>query len=367
MKSLNEKIDKLLGIIGEIFVSGAGTGKASGFELWPFHPIYGRLFFTKTWFKHFIKLLRGIEKQGFTNEKIARAFNAPSQITQFFWMLDGIKQSNLSIKDRLRITQKLFDLLATWRKNIFCEGGKNLIQDEKEIDKVLSEAQFTNLEGKEGLRRDLYRFESGLWLYAEMINFENHPFAHSFQGPYQWNGSILVVKKYFDLRPEFWKFSNKLEIDKVEIYEVYKEGTKVEFDFFERGIRSTENYRGNLIGAAMKVDGKSMSLDGAFQKVSSNLDSVITEGSAYIQNLEHKELLVQYAGHWFYALKPFCGLLGDKRSYKVPQEVKDNIYKRYDEFNESWKVIEEQRKYLCKLSREEQIKVSNKIFDPRII
>lgn len=363
---LDKKIDKLLEIIGEIFVSGAGAGKASGFELWPFHPIYGRLFFTKVWFERFIKLLKEIEKKGFTIKEIAKTFKAPSQITQFFWMLDGIKQSDLSIEERLEITQKLFDFLAVWRQNIFCEDGKNLIWDEAGLSHALSEIKFINLERKEELKRDLYRLESGLWLYAEMINFENHPLAHSFQGPYQWKDKVLVVKKYFNLRPEFWEFTKNLNFVEIEIYELYKKGTNIEFGFFERGIRSTEDYRGNLKGVAIKVNDEPIALESVLPKALSSLSSVITQGSTYIQNLNHKELLVQCAGHWFNALKPLCDLIGDEKNYKVPQEVHDNIYKRYERFYEIWEKIEAQRKHLAKLPPEEQIKIANKIFDPRI-
>lgn len=352
--------------IGEIFVSGASAGKASGFELWPFHPMYGRLFFTQIWFNNFNKLLMEAENRGFTIEEIAKAFKAPSQIAQFFWMLDGMKQSNLNIKRRLEIVGKLFDLIAVWRKNIFCEKGENLILDKKAVSGVLNKIKFANLEKQEEMKNNLYRFETELWLYAEMTNFENHPFIHSFQGPYKLGDKKLIIKKYFDLKPEFWKFSQKLMFNEIEIYEIYKQQAEIEFDFFERGIRSVENYRQYLVRAAMTSNGNQISLDGTFQSILSNLNIVIDKGVTYINQLDYKELLVLYAAHWFHALRPICRLLGDEESYKVPQKVKENIYNRYSQFSKIWDEIQKQRENLIALPIAEQIKMSNKIFDPRI-
>ncbi len=367
MKPLDNKIEKLLDIIGEIFVSGASAGKASGFELWPFHPMYGRLFFTQIWFDNFNRLLKETEDRGFTTEEIARIFNAPSQIAQFFWMLDGMKQSKLSIKRRLEIVGNLFDLIKVWRReNVFCEKGENLISEKKEVGRILNTIKFTNLEKQEEIKDNLYRFETALWLYAEMTNFENHPFTHSFQGPYKLGDKRLVVRKYFDLRPEFWKFSQNLTFDEIEIYEIYQWQAKIKFDFFERGVRSVDNYRQYLINAAMTSKDNQISLNGHFRQILSNLNFVIDEGVSYINQLDYKKLLVQYAAHWFHALKPICRLLGNKKSYKVPKEVKENIYERYDQFSRIWSVIQKQRENIVALPIAEQLKLSNKIFDPRI-
>lgn len=361
---LDQKIGKFLGIVAEITVKGAGKQKVSGFELWPFHPIRGRLFFTKSWFTHLLSYLRQLDKKGLNDEEIARAFKAPSKIAQLLWMLDGMKQADLSMDERLYIVERLFDLLGIWRKDIFCGGGRNLVWDQKQAGEVIEKARFIDLQKEPTLKQNICTFESALWMYTEMIYFSNHPLAHSFQGPYELDNKVLVVRRYFDLKPPFWSFSRKLKFDEVEILETYKRGTKIKFDFFERGVRSRESYRDKLLESSVMVGSRSISPNDELKEVLSNLTGVVRKGSMYIRGLSLQDLIAKYASYWFFALKPLYGLMG--KPWQLPKEVEDNIYKRFDEINAVWQKIEEERLSAGDLSMEERAENMKKIFDPRL-
>ncbi len=361
---LDKKIDKFLEIVAEIVVGGAGKQKVSGFELWPFHPIQGRLFFTKSWFTDLLSSLKQIDEKGFADQKIAFAFKAPSKIAQLLWMLDGIKQTNLSIDERLYIVERLFDLLGIWRKEIFCKDGKNLILSSKEIEELVKKTRFIDLQNKSRLKQNICILESALWMYAEMIYFSNHPFAHSFQGPYELDDKILIVRKYFDLKPPFWSFSEKLKFNEVEILEIYEKGTEIKFDFFERGLRTQEPYRDKLVGVSLKADSQVLSSANETEKILANLNEVIEEGSKYIQGLDLQDLIAKYTSYWFYALKPFYDLLG--KPWRLPKEVEDNIYRHFDKINAIWQKLEEERLSVGALSMKERAENFKKVFDPRI-
>jgi hypothetical protein len=363
-KDLDNKINKLLDIVAEIVVGAAGKQKVSGFELWPFHPIQGRLFFTKDWFAYLFKYLKQIDEENLSDKRIAYSFKAPSKIAQLLWMLDGIKQTELTIEERLYVVQRLFDLLGVWRKDIFCKDGKNLTLSLKEVKQLVKRAKFVELKNNPSFKKDVCVLESALWMYAEMIYFSNHPFAHSFQGPYKLGSKILVKRNYFDLRPEFWPFSKKLKFGEVEILEIYKKEADIKFDFFERGIRTQKPYRDKLLEVSIRVGKRALSSEKGVEGVLANLNVVIENGSRRIQKLSRQDLIAKYASYWFYALKPLYQLV--KEPWQLPQEVEDNIYKRFDKINAIWRGIEKKRLSAGKLTLKERAESFKRLFDPRI-
>jgi len=365
MNNLNIKIDKLLNMIAEMLVKVSGKKKEIAFYLWPLHPTHGTLFFTQSWFSRLYSILKRLEEKGVGDEKIAVLLQAPSRIAQMFWKIEVIKQSGLSEKERVYIIEKLFNVLTFYRKkDIFCEDGKNIIWDSKKIRKITKEMKFINIHTNEELKQSLCVFESALLMYAELIYFMHHPFIHSFQGLYEIDNKKLIRRYYFDLKPEkIWKFTKNLTFKEVEIFEIYTGDMKMEFDFFERGTRTTTSYRDKLLKVAIKIDGKEIFTKNEIQKIMSNLNKVIIEGSKYIQRLSQQDLLAKYAEQWFYVLKPLSDLLNE--DWKPPQEVYDNIYKKPSQFNKIWKNIEEQQKKSAVLPTKKRIEDIKKRFDPR--
>ena len=365
MDNLNTKIDKLLNMIAEMLVKVSGKKKEIAFYLWPLHPTHGTLFFTQSWFSRLYGIFKRLEKKGVGDEKIAVLLQAPSRIAQMFWKIEVIKQSGLSEKERVYIIEKLFNVLAFYRKkDIFCKDGKNIIWDPKKIREITEKVKFVDICHQRELKQSLYVLESALLLYAELIYFMHHPFTHSFQGLYGIDNKKLLRRYYFDLKPEkIWKFTKNLTFKEVEIFEIYTGDIKMEFDFFERGTRTTTAYRDRLLKMAINIDGRKIFTKNEIQKVMSNLNEVIIEGSKYIQGLSQQDLLAKYAEQWFYVLKPLSDLLNE--DWKPPQEVYDNIYKKSSQFNKIWKNIGEQQKKSAILPVKKRIEDIKKRFDPR--
>lgn len=366
MKKLDKNIDQLLDLICEIVIGGEKGKEEAGFQLWPFHPMYGRIFFTKVWFRNFYDALKKIQDRGFSDLQLAKVFEAPSQIVQLLWMLDGMKEAGLTRKSRLFIVERLFSLLEIWRKDIFCQGGKNIIWTSGEVISQCRNVLFLSLDNTPSLIKHVAALEGRLWLYAELINFETHPFIHSFQGPYKRNKKILLYRKYFSLRPRFWAFVKNLKMDYLEIFETYNAETKIKLDFFERGIKSAGSYKDNLVSVALKVDGKDIRNIQEIKELCRNLDEVINNGVRNIQKMGRQEMLIKYAAHWFYALDPFYRLLGMKKHLLVPEEVRNNIYKKYTMFNNLWTEIENRRKQSLNLVYKDRVKIFKDVFDPRV-
>lgn len=359
---LNNKINKLLQTMAEIVVGEAGKGEALGFQLWPFHPEYGFLFFAPAWLDRFYSILRKIKERQISNEKIAGLFKAPSRIVQIFWILGSIRQSRLNEKQRIWLVEQLLDLLNIYRKNIFCEDGKNIIWDSIKVKKVGKDVELNGITG-ENLFKLLYSLESTLWMYTELIYFMGHPLGHSFQGPYQMNSRKLVVRRYFYLKPEFWKFTQKLAFNEVEILELYSKDAEIQFGFDEKGFKTSTIYRDKFIKFKISVNNKQLVTEGELKNALDNLNEVAKRGIQHIQTLDKKDLIAKFAESWFYLLKPFCDFLGE--DWHPPKEIYDNIYKRFNQIDQIWENIKKQWEETANLSREQKMEAFKKNFDPR--
>lgn len=362
--NFNKKVDKLLDIIVDTILGAKRKEEAAAVTLWPLPTPQGMLYWSKEWSKKLNHVLHLIDKQNIAKEKIAEAIKFPSRIVHIIWRIDAIKNSDLDKEEKLYTIRKLLDYLAIFRKeNLFCEDGKNIIWDLKEME-CNKKGLFFFSTVDEKTRKLFFNFEASLFLYTELLYWANHPIGHSFHGPYETSEGIALVKEYFDLKPKVWGFSKNLNFFQVEIFEVYKKATELKLDFFERGIRTIEPFKQNLITFALKVDKKPIKHPEEISKFLKNLMDVIKEGSKLIQSLSEQQLIEKHAEYWFYMLKPLCDLV--KEDWRPTKQVRDNIHKKYNEIKSIWEnVVKKNFEKTGKLPLEQQEKILRDIFDPR--
>lgn len=362
---LDQKLDRLLDVIAETILGAKRKKEAAAVPLWPIPTPQGMLYWGKEWSKKLYHVLNSIDKQKISAGKMRKAVKFPSRIAHILWRIDAIKNSELTKKEKLYIVGRLFDYLTIFRKgNLWCEGGKNVVWDLEELEDNKKNLFFFSAEDKE-TRRLLFNLEASLMLYTELLYWANHPLGHSFHGLYDDGEDMMLVREYFDLRPEVWDFSKNLSFPQVEIFEVYKKGTKIKLDFFERGIRTTEPFKQNLLSFAMKVDRKLVNQLGRVSRFFDNLNDVVKEGSEFIQSLSEQQLIEKHAEYWFHALKPLCDLVDE--DWHPQQSVRDNIYKRYDRIKDVWEnVVKKSFGRTASLSLEQQAQMLRENFDPRI-
>jgi len=366
MNEFNEKLDKLLDVIVDTILGAKRREEAAAVTLWPIPTPQGMLYWGKEWSKKLNHVLHLIDEQNISKEKIAEAIKFPSRIVHILWRIDAIKKSDLGKEEKLYTIRKLFDYLAILRKeDLFCENGKNIIWDSKEMEDNKRGLFFFSTED-EKVRKLFFNFEASLFLYTELLYWANHPIGHSFHGPYENKEGTILAKEYFDLKSEVWDFSKNLSFSQVEIFEVYKKGTKLKLGFFERGIRTTEPFKQNLVKFALKIDENSLEKIEEISNLLNNLKDVIEEGSEFVQSLNEQQLIEKHAGYWFYMLKPLCDLVNE--DWHPTQQVQDNIYKKYDEIKTIWKnVVKKNFEKTGALPIEQQEKILREIFDPRTI
>ncbi len=365
MQKLNKQIDKLLDIIVDSLLGAKAKEEAADLTLWPIPVPQGMLYFSDEWTKKLNHVLRLIEKQKIKDKEITRAIKFPSRIVQILW-LDAITFNNLPKKEKLYPIAKLFKYLSLFRKeDLFCEKGKNIILVKRELDKHKKELYlFSGKNNK--LNKLVSTFETALWSYTELLYWTNHPLGHSFHGPYLDKEGDILVKEYFDLKPEIWPFSQSLNFSEVEIFEIYKKriGSKIKLEFFERNIRTTHSFKQHLERFAFKINGKVIEKPELISQSLKNLMEVIKKGSKLIQSLNEQQIIEKYAEYYFYSIKPLCDLVGE--DWHPPKQVHDNIYKRYQEINAFWEnVVKKDFEKTATLSLKQQEKVIKEAFDPR--
>lgn len=361
-QNINRRLDKLFEIIVSAVLGVAGEKTAVASTLWPLPTPRGLLYWQKEWTEKLYHTIRLIEKRSVRKDRIKTALMSSSRPAQLLWRVDAIKDSDLNLEQKLYIIHKLFDYLTLFRKrDLFCEKGENLIWNKEELKSSQEGLKFFSVDNDK-LINDIGILETTLWLYTELIYWTNHPFGHSFHGPYEVRGGSLLVREYLDLKPEIWSFSRDLKFSQVEIFEIY-EKTNLELDFFERGIRSTKDFRKNLRYFALKVDGKIVETPRQILQYTKNLTKVAKFGSKANQSLNQQQLIEKHAQIWFYAIKPLCDLV--KENWHLPKGVLDNIYKKYEEIDIIWKEIERGFKRTSFLPHGEREKFVKATFDPR--
>jgi len=360
----HKKLDKLLDIIIETILGAKKREEPAAVPLWPIPTPQGMLYWGKEWSEKLNHTLHLIDKQKVSKYNIKKSVRFPSRIVHILWRVDAIKNSDLDKEEKLYTLRKLFDYLTIFRKeNLFCENGENIIWDSKELRDHKKGLSFFTIEDKIKLKL-FFNFEASLFLYTELLYWANHPIGHSFHGPYKDRKGIILVREYFDLKPKVWNLSKNLGFSQVEIFEVYKKGTEIKLDFFERGIRTTKPFKRSLISFALRVDKKSIEKQEEISKFFKSLEGVIKKGSEFVQSLNEQKLIEKHTGYWFYMLKPLCDLVNE--DWHPSQQVWDNIYNKYDEIKEIWEnVVKKDFEKTANLSIKQQEKILKEIFDPR--
>ena len=366
MDRLNKQIDKLLDIIADSILVAKTKEEAAAVPLWPIPTPQGMLYWGNEWAKKLNQVLHLIDKQNISDEEIVKVIKFPSRIVHILWRTDAIKNSDLNKAEKVYVVGELLDLLKIFRKeDLFCDKGKNIIWTKKELEKHKKDLYFFSGKDKK-LSKLISVLKATLYLYTELLYWANHPLGHCFHGVYQNKQGDLLIKDYFDLKPEVWTFSQGLNFSEVEIFEIYKRGTasKIKLEFFERGIRTAQSLKQDLEKFALKIDKKTIKNAEQISQFLKNLSGVIKKGSKFIQSLNKQQLIEKHAHYWFYILKPLCDLAG--KDWCPPQAVYDNIYKRHKEINVVWeKVIKKNFEKTADLPYKQQEKILKQAFDPR--
>jgi hypothetical protein len=355
--SSDKRIDYFVDMMGD-FVLSAGGKKEGGLIIWPFHPMLPRALY---WGGDFIMdLYNNLHQltEKYSDEEIAKLFNGSGRLSNILFNFDGLPMSALSKDEKIWLITKIFDLLSFYRKaDIFCKDGRNTIWNKEKITQTLKNIEWTDV--KEGnFKRNIERFEAMLWSFTELIYFANHAIGHEFHGPYETKDGLLLVKEFYDLKPEFWNFTKELIFTNIKIFEIYKKDTTITIDFFGRGVRSIGSYRQNLLKIYMQIDDIVIRNEKQIEEYIDVLEKVIGSGVKEAGNLNQKALFQKYMEAWYWAMKPLSERLN--KSWKPSEK----LYEKFKQDIDPTPLLKNLEK-IGELPLEQQKILLSKRFDPR--
>ncbi len=357
----NKIIDELCLTVAKT-LSEVGVATGAGFNVWPmpiFHPIEGEIYTAPYFIPRLYKALISLQKRGYNNQEIARFLKNPSRIAQIVWLFSASDLVPLKKEEKADLAFRLVKLISTYRKDPFCKKKTNIIWQSEEVEENLKKA--IKIKCTKDSKKLLGKLNGLAWLLCELLYFDFHGVGHEIHGPYQLDGSnrILVVREYYDMRPEHWKFASQLSFNKILTLEIYN-GAKIEFDFFNR-TRWVEPISQYLQEFSILVDDQSVKKLNKLMFIVNELKKILTIGANKVTKMNKKELIKKFAESYFFIIKPLIEDLGE--IWMPPK----SLYQEIDE--EKKKGIIE--KILLGLkgtegkSKEEFIKILSFVLDPR--
>lgn len=302
---MNEKIIKLCGILGEHL---AILYKGDTFSaLWPFTTNEAEFYIGEFFMKELYETIAKLEKEGVKKERIAKLFERPSKIAQYFTFFHSSKV--LKKEERISLANDLIEFISYYRKDPFCEKKSNLLKKGMFDHKLL----------KISLSKNIVEIEKSiaslLLLYLELIYPTAMRLGHEFHGPYKKNKKYILIKEFFNLQPNYLKFKTKIPFSKIICVEETTE--KPQLDFFNHLIKMPERKRAAII-LNSKVLGEKEAEE-LLEKLKCSIYKINIEASKLSKN----DFLNLLAKGYFYSIQNLKTELGEK--VKLPKQLSNKI------------------------------------------
>lgn len=305
-----------------------------------------------------------LRQKGHDLKSIAKMLKKPSKIAQTLWPFGHVVNVDEKFREELiELALTIVDSLSFYRKDPFNRDGKNTIWSQDEVHNFLSNNKIIDVNDSlfKKHRMLISRLEGTLWLYSELLYFSIHEVCKEFHGLYPLpDGKLVLVKEYYDLKPEFWTFTKDIPYENILIFEIYRKNTDITFDFFGRS-RSKQPVVHNLEGFTILVDQKPMLAYRDIKDIYESTAKVSNRGAEQVRNLSRRQIMNKFVDSYYYILKPLKDALG--KNWEPPETILDDI--KNERKREVVEGLYAHFKEMSKLPVSETINILSKIFDPR--
>lgn len=363
--SSDQTLDEFASMMGKTLPEHSGK-KEEYVGIWPMPAVHifeadGTVART---FTHILyDYVESLQKLGYDDKEISRLFEKPARIANYVWALKLKEIMRLTREQRVELYSRLFRFISFYRKDIFCESGKNLLWSKKDVGNALKRDFFdlSDSEDAEYYQKLAGKLNASLWSYTELLFFAPHGFGHEFHGPYRIDSkNSLIVREYYDLDADFWDFSKALRAKTITSFEVYR-NIEIGFDFFNRTIVS-KPIPSHLRKYFITIDNQALAPEN-LPTILEQLNETIQQGICSVAQLDKKGLLKKFVEAHFFTLKPLAEKL--RRDWHPSREAYDVIDR--EEVSNS-PILAEKLQILSTmpyLSEDEKISIFEQMFDPR--
>lgn len=357
----NRKLDTL-------FLSVAKSlGGESPLFIWPAPystPAECEFYLSDDFLNSFYTDIIQLQVKGYELKDIADMLKNPSKIAQTLWPFGHVVNVDEKFKKELiELAFIVIDLLSFYRDDPFNQNGKNTIWSQNQVSTFLTSNKMIDFKDSsfEKYRKLISQLEGTLWLYSELLYFSIHEVCKEFHGPYSLpDNRLVLVREYYNLKPEYWNFTKEIPYDKILIFEIYKPNTDITIDFFGR-LKSNQPIIKNLDSFSIFVDQNPMVDYEDINRIYTNTVEVTNNGVKVVGNLSRLQIMKKFVESYYYILKPLKDTLDN--NWEPPEKIIDDIK------NERKKEVVEHLygsfKEMANIPPTEIIKIISKIFDPR--
>jgi len=341
--------------------------KEVGHDVWPsprFHPMEGDAYVSKHFFTRLYSDIRELEKKGFTEKNIAKLFIYPTRLARITYLYHVSHLSELTKDERINLAGKLLRYLSYLRSDPFVKEGRNLILDDKMVRALLKNFEMVDLKSIKNattIRSLIGRLNAILWSYSEILYFCHHSIGYEYHGPYILeNNNQLLVRDYYDIKPDFWEFSADFPYGKLAFFTIYK-GADVKFDYSNR-MYSSQPLSHHLSRFSIPQWGyEDLTNEVKLNEFYKEIEEAVTISVKYVSALNKVDLMKKYGEMFFYAIKPLRDIL--RKDWHPPQGFYEDVEKQ--KLDKNVREFIDQLKQLKNLTRDEQFEFLKSRLDPR--
>lgn len=341
--------------------------KEVGHAVWPspiFHPMEGDAYVSKHFFPRLYSDIRELEDKGFAKEDIAELFKYPSRLVRITYLYHVSHLSELSKDERINLAGKLLRYLSYLRSDPFVKEGRNHILDDRVVRALLKNLEIVDLKSilnAPAIGTLVSRASAILFGYSELLYFCHHQIGHEYHGPYDLgNEEVLIVRDYYDLKPDFWAFSADFPYGELTFFTIYK-GADVKFDYSNR-MQSSQPLLHHLSRFSISQwEYEDLTNELKLNNFYKEIEEAVTKGVKHVSALNKVDLMKKYGEMFFYAIKPIRDILG--KDWHPPQGFYEDVEKQ--ELDKNVREFIDQLKQLKNLTRDEQFEFLKSRLDPR--
>jgi len=302
---MNKDIKKLCEIISKDLAKLHKGDTVSA--LWPFIPNEAEYYVGSFFIKNLYETIQKLKEKNNSKERIAKLFDNSSKIAQYFTLFHSAKI--LKPSQREELAEDLMSFLSYYRKDIFCENGKNVLLNPKfNIDYLNGDKENVELSNK---------LSALLLLYLEILYPTMMRMGHEFHGVYEKEGKKIFIKEFFNLNPESLGIDDKFPASKIKIVDEI-EG-EIELDFFNHLFKSSKKKASYIL-----IDDKILEkneMEEFYDEIEEKIKSIISKAKLY----DRKDWFKVYARGIFNSIKKLKDSEGILN--KIPLELFDKIDK----------------------------------------
>ncbi len=303
---MNKSIKKLCKVIGRDLSKLHKGDTASA--LWPFIPNEAEYYVGSFFIRELYSSIKRLKDKGYSIEEIARLFENPSKIAQYFTLFHSAKV--LKFNQRIELAKDLISCIGYYREDVFCDENNRLKKYSFEIDKLNSNENNLIISNK---------LSALLLFYLEILYPTMMRLGHEFHGVYEKGSKRIFIKEFFNLNPISLNLTEEFPFKKIKIVEEIR--GEIDLDFFNHLFQSPKK-----VASYVEIDGRLIK-DIELKKVYKIIEKKVNETILKTKNFSRKDWFKVYSRGLFHSFDSL------KKELNLPLEIPKELFLKIDHEN----------------------------------